>query len=339
MRQARYYISKDITMATSSLNAPVITDEYARQELESLTEDERRRLHEDLYGEQCTTSSSDSSNSSGDHDVGKAAANLNAADGTTPGGTMSPPTTTYVPVKTQDRTCEETTGPRKALTRSTPSTRTMTSSSSISSVSDGEAEELEEEEGDHSGRSSDDITAAVAGVGPAAVTSSMTTTMTRVEEGEGGTPRRTTTSSPPKQDEEDDDDDQEEAMEGGGDDDGNKSTGIGNKYFQFNLPSTLVTGVAETFRSEEALSLAVQAMIDGTGTGTGNDVNTTTECTVFSDRDKRDYLEAKEKCPHVVQKESDPIYFLRCEDYNIKVRNERKMIVSSKFCGIRNQFH
>ena len=80
----------------------------------------------------------------------------------------------------------------------------------------------------------------------------------------------------------------------------------------------MVTGVTETFSSEEALSLAVQAMIDG-GTGI-SDVNNNTECTVFSDRDKRDYLEAKKICPQVVQKESDPIYFLRCEDYNIKVR-------------------
>ena len=37
-------------MSTSSLNAPIITEEYARQELESLTIDERHQLHQDLYG-------------------------------------------------------------------------------------------------------------------------------------------------------------------------------------------------------------------------------------------------------------------------------------------------
>ena len=40
----------------------------------------------------------------------------------------------------------------------------------------------------------------------------------------------------------------------------------------------------------------------------------------LSDYDKTDYQEALKRCPELVEKESDPIRFLRCEEFEAKVR-------------------
>lgn len=43
----------------------------------------------------------------------------------------------------------------------------------------------------------------------------------------------------------------------------------------------------------------------------------------IADEDKKEYLEAFERAPEIVQKETDPAMFLRCENYDIEVRISR----------------
>ena len=43
------------------------------------------------------------------------------------------------------------------------------------------------------------------------------------------------------------------------------------------------------------------------------------EIEMINSAEKLEYLEALEKCPATVRKESDPLFFLRCENFDLKV--------------------
>ena len=275
-------------MSTSSLNAPIITEEYARQELESLTIDERHQLHQDLYG--CPRSSCCyNSGGTGGSNGGCSCSANNVSVTSSVSNSQATVLTTSDGVVSQKK--QQLLVVAKAVVEDVLSATTSATDEETKSV-------VPQHEGADSvlpsPTSDDDENDHNTDMPPPARMMTSTSSMSSVSE---------------EEEEED-----EDSAAGEGSASADVADGGGGGYFHgwsTKLPTSIITtttsAVTSAMKNEDDLVKAVRDAIE----------------THYTEREKCHYVQAQSTCPQVVDKESNPLYFLRCENYDIQAASKR----------------